>query len=362
MVLLAHQGDTEDYQNLIALAQHADILTERLKLKVHYIDDVAGPAAQELVSKLKPGQVALLGNLRYLCEEVSFFEKVVPLRPKDMQSTFLIRQLAPLADFYVNDAFSAAHRCSPSMVGFQELLPSAGGRQLIAEYNALTKVLQNPRRPAVFLLGGRRVADAFAMLNEVLDREIGDLILVGGVIGILFQMARGAQFGTAQEAFVKKWGMEAFLHQAVDLHRKFGSRIVCPCDFAYNKNGTRAEARVGALPLDALFMDIGGESIRVFRDHLTQAGTIFVNGPVGAYENPLFDRGTKELWSHLASVQGYTVVGGGDSVSAAYAFIADADEKLGYICTAGGAMVRFISGSELPLITALKKAFRRTYS
>lgn len=362
VVVLAHQGDTLDYQNLIPLIEHATILTERLGFEVRYIDDVAGPAAIRLVQEMEAGQVVLLGNLRYLSEEISTFEDVVPLKAEQMLDTYLIRNLAPLSDYYVNDAFAAAHRNAPSMVAFQELLPSAGGRQLLAEVGALTRVSENPTRPAVFVLGGLKVSDAFGMIRQVLENGTADLILAGGVTGILFQMAQGVSFGATQEQFIKDRGLEHFVKQAENFNRTFGGKIICPLDFAYEQDGQRQEANLTSLPNDKLFMDIGTASINRFKDEIAQAGTIFINGPVGAYENPLFASGTKELWNAMANAPGYTVVGGGDSVNAAYTFVENPETKFDYICTAGGAMVRFLSGVELPLITALKKAYGRTYS
>ena len=139
---------------------------------------------------------------------------------------------------------------------------------------------------------------------------------------------------------------------------RFGEKFINPVDFAYEDNGVRKECSLADLPNDAaLFMDIGTESIALFEKEIAQAGTIFVNGPVGAYENALFEKGTKSLWNAIADAPGFSVVGGGDSVTAASRFVENPAERFGYICTAGGAMVRFLSGVELPLITALRKAY-----
>lgn len=361
VVLLAHQGDTLDYQNLIPLTEHAELLSERLDRKVRYIDDVAGPAALQLVGELEAGEIALLGNVRYLCEEISTFEYAVPLKPEEMLDTYLIRRLAPLADYYVNDAFSAAHRNAPSMVAFQELLPSAGGRQLISEYGALLKVAASPERPALFVLGGLKVSDAFGMIREVLEKRTADRILAGGVTGVLFQMARGISFGQVQEDFLRQRSLITFVKQAQGFLDDFPNRFVCPVDFAYQDDHKRMEVSLDELPPNRLFTDIGSRSIELFKQEIAKAGTIFVNGPMGAYENPLMSLGTDVIWNAMAEAPGYTVVGGGDSVSAAFRFVKDAEEKFDYICTAGGAMVRFLSGAELPLIKAMRKAYGRTY-
>lgn len=361
VVLLAHQGDTLDYQNLIPLAEHASLLQERLGRKVQYIDDVAGPAAVELVKSMDEGDIVLLGNLRYLCEEISTFEDVVPLEPEDMLNTYLVRRLAPIADYYVNDAFAAAHRNAPSMVAFQELLPSARRKQFIAELSALTRVSESPERPAVFVLGGLKVSDAFGMLQQVLENGTADLVLAGGVTGILFQMARGYSFGASQEEFIQGRSLGRFVEQAKSFLEDYAEKFVLPVDFAYEHNGQRQEIRLEDLPKDALFLDIGSESIELFKTKIAEAGTIFINGPAGAYEHELFSKGTKELWNAMAVAPGYTVVGGGDSVSAAYTFVENPEAKFNYICTAGGAMVRFLSGVELPLVKAMKKAYGREY-
>ena len=139
MAIIAHQGDTLDYQNLIPLKEHAEKLTILSGREVKYIDDVCGPAACEAVNALREGECILLGNLRYLCEEISGFEKEVKLQPCEMLDTWLVRTLAPLFDLYVNDAFSAAHRNCPSMTAFQQVLPTAAGFLLFDEYKALYK-------------------------------------------------------------------------------------------------------------------------------------------------------------------------------------------------------------------------------
>jgi phosphoglycerate kinase len=154
--IIAHQGDTLDYRNLIPLAEHAEILSRKTGRKIRYIDDVCGPAAREAVEKLKEGEAMILGNLRYLGEELSSFEDVVKLSPQEGTGTWLVRSLAPLFDLYINDAFAAAHRAAPSMVSFQQLLPSAAGPLLFNEVTALSKVMSAPAHPAVFLLGEPR--------------------------------------------------------------------------------------------------------------------------------------------------------------------------------------------------------------
>jgi phosphoglycerate kinase len=358
LAIIAHQGDTLDYQNLIPMAEHADKLGKYLGQPIPYIDDVCGPAAVEKVKALKPGEVIFLGNLRYLTEEVSGFEKEVKLTAKEMLDTWLVRTLAPLFDIYVNDAFAAAHRNAPSMVAFQELLPTAGGILLYNEYEALYKVLNGAAKPAVFVLGGAKISDAFGMMEQVLQNGTADKILTCGVTGVIMLLAQGYKVGAAYEQFLKDKDLLVFVEPARQYLKDFPDRIEVPSDLAYAINDQRTITGLEALPMDtAMFLDIGPDTIARFDAILQTAGTIFVNGPAGVYENPIFEAGTKGLWQSIAKAPGYSVIGGGDTVSAASRFIDLAD--INYVCTAGGAMVRFLSGKKLPLIEAMESAFER---
>lgn len=355
LVIIAHQGDTLDYQNLISMEEHAEKLTNYLGETVKYIDDVAGPAAQVAIKKLKAGEAILLGNLRYLCEEISSFENAVKLRPDEMLSTYLVRNLFPLVDFYVNDAFAAAHRNSPSMVAFQEILPSAGGRQLLEEVSALTKVMECPDKPSIFVLGGAKISDAFGMMKQVLENGTADKILTSGITGEIMHLALGRKLGTKTEEFIMQKGLDVFIKPAKEYLDCYPNKIIVPLDFAYEKDGIRREIMVDMLPVDELIMDIGHKTIEVFSNFIKEAGTIFVNGPAGVYESKLFEDGTRKIWIAISESKGYSVIGGGDTVSAAGRFI-DIN-NINYVCTGGGAMIQFLSGVKLPLIEAMKKAY-----
>jgi phosphoglycerate kinase len=363
VVIIAHQGDTLDNKNLISMEEHAAKLSEKLGRTVAYIDDVAGPAAQEAIKGLKAGEIILLGNLRYLAEEISTFENAVKLQPEEMLQTYLVRNLAPLLDYYVNDAFSAAHRNAPSMVAFQELLPTASGILMMEEMTALTKLMQSPARPNIFLLGGAKISDAFGMMKEVLENGSADKILTAGVTGIIMLMAMDKDLGEANRRFIRDRNLDLFIEPARAYLKEYPTKFMYPIDLAYEKDGKRFECLIEDLPIENLpieasFLDIGRETIKEYQDMLLNAGTIFVNGPAGVYENPLFEKATKELWETIAKAKGYSVIGGGDTVTAAQKYIRLKD--ISYVCTAGGAMVQYLSGKELPLIKAMKKARKKT--
>jgi len=356
VVMLAHQGDTEDYQNLISLEEHAQRLAEVMGKPVAFIDDIAGPAAVERVRSLRSGEVLLLNNVRYLTEEVSTFVNFVKLTPAQMAQTRLVRNLAPLADYFVCEAFAAAHRYSPSLVGFAEVLPSAGGRLFIEEFGALARVKETPKHPCVYVLGGARIADAFSMMKQILSDGSADSVLTSGLTGEVMTLAKGYKLGEPTERLLDDKGLTPFIASAVELLHTYGDKIYSPSDFAVD-DGVRKELTLADLPTEHLLVDIGQETVARYIGLIEQAATIFVNGPAGVYEKPVSALGTERLWNAIVDAPGYSLIGGGDSVAAGGKF--KVLERMGYVCTSGGGMVRFLSGQELPVVTALRRAAQR---
>ena len=357
VVIIAHQGDTLDYHNLVSMDEHAEILSEKLGREVDFIDDVAGPAARAAIQALGNGEILLLDNIRFLTEEVSTFESAVKLTPIEMTNTYLVRNLAPLVDIYVNDAFAAAHRNAPSMVAFQELLPTAGGRLLVDEVTALSGLASDPKRPCVFLLGGLKISDAFSMMEKVLADGTADRILTTGITANVMLIARGVDLGEPTAAFIDDRSLDAFIPRAAELLEAYGDRIEVPTDLAYDEGGERREVAVADLPTDHLLIDVGSETVATYEAVIADAATLFVNGPAGVYESAAGEYGTRSLWEAVAASNGYSVIGGGDTVASARRFVDPGD--IGFISTGGGALIRFLSGQPLPLIEAMEKAAER---
>ena len=357
VVIIAHQGDTLDYHNLVSLREHAGVLSEKLGREVMFVDDVAGPAARAAIQALGDGEILLLENLRILTEEVSTFEGAVKLTPTEMTNTYLVRNLAPLVDVYVNDAFAAAHRNAPSMVAFQELLPTAGGRLLVDEVTALSGVSSDPNRPCVFLLGGLKISDAFSMMDKVLADGTADTILTTGITANIMLIASGVDLGAPTLEFINERSLDVFIPRASELLEVYGDRIEVPTDLAYDVDGERQEIIVSDLPTDHLLIDVGSETVAAYEAVIAKAATLFVNGPAGVYESAAGEYGTRSLWEAVAASDGYSVIGGGDTVASARRFVDPAD--IDFISTGGGALIRFLSGQPLPLIDAMEKAAER---
>ena len=354
LVIIAHQGDTTDYKSLISLQEHAGRLSEAVGKPIDFIEDVAGPTAIDKINSLQDGQILLLDNIRYLVEEASTFEDVVKQEPADMKTSYMVRRLAPQFDVYVNDAFAAAHRNSPSMVGFQEVLPSYAGRLLMNELIALQAITSSPERPCVYILGGARAGDAFGMIGQVLKDGSADQLLLTGLVGQIFMLADDVDLGKGNTGFMKSKGFDQYIAPAREFLANHRDKISYASDVAAEVNGARVNVALADLNDEMSIMDIGDQTIIDYCEAISAAKTLFVNGPAGVYEMDIFEKGTKTLWEAVADAQGYSVIGGGDSVTS---FVKYTDiTKINYVSTAGGALIRYLSGIELPLLKAIAKA------
>lgn len=352
-VLMAHQGGDLEYKNFTSLIKHAGTLENLLGRPVLFIDDICGPAARNRIRQLKDGEVLLLENVRYMAEEMTLFETKLNLSPVDQSKTVVVQKLAPLADLYVCDAFAAAHRSQPTLVGFEELMPSAMGRLFEKELSVLTGIVQNPDRPCLFILGGAKIQDAFMMMSTVLENGVADGVLTGGLVANIMLKAGGTRIGRPSEEFLLKNNLSGCIEVAAGILDRFGSRVVLPKDLAYIDVG-RTEVKVEDLPCNHLLVDVGQETVKDYFSRIEKAKTIFINGPLGIFEKTESEYGTKMIWNAIALSKGFSVIGGGDSISAVNKYqLAD---RFSYICTAGGGLVRFLSGEELPVVKALRKS------
>lgn len=354
VVLLAHQGSDIEYKNFYTTRPHAKVLSELLSKEVKFIEDVCGPTAREAIQSMQDGEIILLDNVRFCSEEQTLFELQLQLPHEKQAQTQVVSKLAPLADIYVCDAFAAAHRDQPTLCGFEQRLPSAMGRLFEREYCEISELMSSPKHPCTFVLGGSKISDAILMMDTVLSSGAADTILTGGLVGEIFLIARGAEVGSGTYSYIQKEGYMDYLDKVKEIYVRHGEKIVLPLDLAQVVDGKRTESRVGEIAADFNAVDIGTETARLYAKIIHESGTVFVNGPVGVFEHAASEFGTKSVFEALATTDAYTVIGGGDSVAAANKYAVS--DKLNYVCTGGGALIRFLTGEELPVVKALRHA------
>ncbi|MBO3839504.1 MAG: phosphoglycerate kinase [Thermoproteota archaeon] len=344
VVILGHQGRKGD-PDFTDFSRHYKAMLKYVK-NLKYVNDIVGVTAINAVRELKPGEALLLENVRMLNEETE--TKTAEEHAKGT----LVSTLAPLADFFVNDAFSASHRAHASIIGFTAVLPSVAGRVMERELKALEKVVDNPSKPCLYVLGGAKAKETFKVIENVLDKGIADKVLLGGMIAQVFHEAAGFRLGSVNSRLIEEKGLGKFRENASKILSKHSQKVMLPYDYAVDIDGDRVEYMVSQLPVEYPLKDIGSETIRVYRREIGNASTIVFNGPVGVFEEEAFAKGTIELYKAAASSKAFTVVGGGHSISALEK--AGVYDKIGFVSTAGGALISYLSGEKLPGVEALK--------
>ena len=352
LVLMAHQGSDIEYKNFYTTEPHSKVLSQLLGKEVQFIPDVCGPAAIEKIQSLNGGEILLLDNVRFVSEEQTLFEQKLCLSHEEQAQTLLVRRLALLADLYVCDAFAASHRDQPSLCGFEQVLPSAMGRLFEKEYCVLSELMEAPERPCTFVLGGAKIADAFLMMETVLNASVADHILTGGLVANILLAAKGEDIGKGSMDFILKSNYGEYIDKAKVIYEKYQDKIVLPTDLAYTEDGVRKEAKIGSIPEQAGLTDIGADTSAAYQKYIRESKTVFVNGPMGIFEEEATEYGTKAVWEALGDTEAYTVIGGGDSITATTKY--DKTAAISYICTGGGALIRFLTGEELPVVKALR--------
>ncbi|MCL6577879.1 MAG: phosphoglycerate kinase [Candidatus Bathyarchaeota archaeon] len=350
VVVLAHQGRKGD-PDFIPLKQHAEILGKILRKPVKYVDDVFGEKAKNAIKNLKSGEILVLDNVR------NFAAETKEGTPEDHAKTELVKNLAPLAQLFVNDAFAAAHRAHVSIIGFTAVLPSVAGRIMERELKSLSKVLENPEKPCVFILGGAKADDSLEISKYVLNNKIADYVLTGGVVGHVFLVAKGANLGKTNMEFLEKKELMSLVPGIKELIQKYPDKIKTPKDLAVEVNGKRKEISVDELPTDQSIFDIGPKTVDEYAKIIRKANSIVISGPMGVYENKEFVYGTKKIFEEIANSKAFSLAGGGHTISALQEL--KLSSKISYVSTAGGALIEFLMGKKLPGVVALEKAASR---
>jgi len=350
IVILAHQGKQGSW-DFTSMQKHAQMLQRLLGKPVTFIDDIFGEKAKNAIKSMKPGSILFLDNVRKYPGET---EKK---KPEEHARSELVQALAPLADYYVNDAFAAAHRAQCSLTGFTAVLPSAAGRLMEKELTALEKVLSHPEKPSVFLFGGAKFADVIVTIDRLLTNKTADHVLLTGLTANAFLKAKGVNLGQKNEQAFSEEGTPQVFTDISKVYQKFTTQIHLPVDFAIEENGKRKELTLDQLPANNNLFDIGEKTVQQYEKILSTAKTIFISGPCGVFENPLFRKGTEEIFQFITHSKAFSIAGGGHTVAAIDQM--KLRDKISHISTGGGALEKFIMGEKLPVVEALKAAKQR---
>jgi phosphoglycerate kinase len=347
VVVVAHLGRPDGAPDpKYSLRPVAERLGELLGQDVAFAADTVGESANQTVSGLQDGQVAVLENVRFNAGETS--------KDDEVRASFA-GQLANLADAFVSDGFGVVHRKQASVYDVALRLPSAMGGLVAAEIDVLRRLTVDPARPYVVVLGGSKVSDKLGVIDNLLGKA--DKLLIGGGMVFTFLKAQGHEVGQSLLEEDQLETCRSYLERAVES----GVEILLPTDIvvdtAFPSGAREPEPRVvpaDEIPADSLGLDIGPESGRAFAAALADAQTVFWNGPMGVFETDAFAEGTRAVAEALTKVPGLSVVGGGDSAAAVRKLGFD-EAAFGHISTGGGASLEFLEGKELPGIAVLER-------
>ncbi|MHA1664857.1 MAG: phosphoglycerate kinase [Candidatus Njordarchaeales archaeon] len=351
VVVIAHQGRPKQPDYTESMEKHAKKLEEIIGKPVKYVHDLYGDTAKKAIKELKPGEILVLKNVR------SFPEERKKKSPEEHAKSELVKKLAPLADIFVLDGFSVAHRSHASVVGFAVVLPSCAGRVMERELNALNKALQNPEKPYIAILGGAKAEKCIDIIGYLLENNIADNVLTGGLIGQIFLLAKGINIGEPNVEVLKKKGLYELVPKMQELLKKFGAKIKIPNDVAIEVDGKREEIDVSELPTKEPIYDIGRKTVEQYSKFIEKAKTILLSGPLGVYEKNQFIAGTKEICEAIVRSKAFTLAGGGDTLAALKKL--GVYEKFSYVSLAGGAFIEYLTGAKLPGVEVLEKAALR---
>jgi phosphoglycerate kinase len=346
LILASHLGRPNGKPNpLLSLKPVAERLRMLLDKElargenVGFCPECVGPEAEEVAGKLEKGQTLLLENLRFHPQEEANDEK-------------FSKQLSALAEFYVNDAFGAAHRAHASTVGITKFLPkAAAGLLMEKELEYLGKTMHHPEKPFVAILGGAKVSDKIAVIEHLLTKV--DVLIIGGAMAYTFLKAQGADVGKSR---VEDDKLDLARHIIQDA-KKRNVKLLLPLDHVVadriDLNAvTRTIGAANPIPSNMMGLDIGPKSVEEFSEAISTARTIIWNGPMGVFEVSPFAKGTFKIAQAVAENGGaISIVGGGDSVAAVHA--AGVADKITHISTGGGASLEFLEGKKLPGVEAL---------
>ncbi len=338
VIICSHMGKPNGKPDKkLSLAPVASYLSEVLKKDVKFTGDVVGENTEKIVNSLQPREVCLLENLRFDPGE------------KENSEEFS-KKLASLAQIYVDDAFGTCHRAHASTVGVTKYLPSVCGFLIEKEINAINRIINNPKRPLVAILGGAKVSDKINVIDFLLD--IVDVIIVGGGMSYTFMNALGYAVGESIFEIDKVSFAKDMMAKAKEKDVKFLLPLDVEIADKYSPSANHKTTNADSIPEGWMGLDIGPKTVRLFSEVISEAGTVIWNGPMGVFEWKNYEFGTLNIAKALSESKAVSIVGGGDSAAAMSKF--GFGDKVTHVSTGGGAFLEFLKGKELPGIEAIE--------
>ncbi len=336
LILCSHLGHPRGKEQELSLAPVAQRLSQLLNLPVKMAEDCIGPKVEEAALSLDEGRVLLLENLRFRLDD-------------ERNDPAFAQGLAKLADIFVNDAFSICHRSHASTVGITKYLPSVTGFLLQKELDVMTRALDNPARPFTALIGGKKVRDKIGIIENILDKV--DSLLIAGGMGSTF--LKFLKYNMGQSMVEEE--ITGLAQKLIDEAGRKGVHLLLPIDVVVsdrlNPQGKSKTVLITNIPSGWYVMDIGPRTIEMFVPKLRKSKTVIWNGPVGVFEFPKFQRGSRVIATTLASLNATTIVGGGSTAEAVEEM--GLVHKLTHVSTGGGASLRLLEGQVLPGVASL---------
>ena len=350
VVILAHQSrpGKRDY---VSLKSHADVFTKIIGRRVQFVEDLFGELARERIENLRRGEYLLLENTRFYAEEYC-------LKKGDFGETNIVRNLAPLGDFFINDAFAAAHRAQTTLLGFAKKLPMLAGRLMEREIEMLTRFMEMKEKPKVAVFGGAKAEDSIHVMESFLQRGVVDKVLTGGVVAYFFLMAEGYDIGEGSMSYLRREfdNYEEYVQRARKLLDEYGESIEMPVDLVVNDNGRRKALTLDELPCEKPIYDIGLDTAIKYMRIAREAKGIVLNGPMGVFEIPEFEVGTLEVYKGIAESKAFKVAGGGHTIAALEKY--GLKKYFDHVSTGGGSLITFLSGERMPVLEALEESYK----
>ena len=350
LVIVGHQS-RPGKSDFTSMRKHAEQLEKLLGKPVQFVDSLFGSEVRNRIRKMNDGDIIMLENSRFYSEEV-----VVEADDIDIaESTHIVRNLGPLFDYFIIDAFPAIHRAQTSLVGFRRIKPNIAGRLVQKEVAMIDQFTHGNVHPKLAILAGAKIEDSVKVSTSFLKNGTVDTIMVGGVVANAFLWAKGVNIGKKNKDFIIKNNKNhaEIIETCKTILNKFSDRIVLPVDFIQNPKG-RSIGVNEKIPDDQILADIGLETISKFIKVINESKAIFLTGPMGVYEIEEYSVGTREILEAVAGSKALTIAGGGHTLNAL--------EKLGIIdrishaSTGGGALISYLSGDPMPVLESLSES------